>query len=171
MPPAQVAARQEATKKYIIFAGFETMDTQSARQALPNNRLAWCENLQIVGPNQLVCMNGPAAATTTLANETILQEYFANYTPPGGVKTDYIISVTASGAGYQTVVQTGVTTQFALAGTFSSAPDMTVWSSQRILIADATSGYCTWDGHVSVRSGGVSPNIVVTNGGSGYGAP
>jgi len=171
MPPPNVAQRQEATKKYIIFAGFETMDTQSARQALPNNRLAWCENLQIVGPNQLVCMNGPATATATISGETILQQYFANYTPPGGVNTDYIISFCASGAAYQTVVQTGVTTKFALAGTFSSAPDMTVWSSQRILMADPTAGYCTWDGHAFVQSGGVSPNIVVTAGGSGYGAP
>jgi len=169
--PTNVTGRQEATKKYIVFSGFETMDTQSARQALPVNRLAWCENLAIVGPNQLVCMNGPATQLTNIPGETISAQYYANYTPPGGVNTDYIISFCQSGAGYQTVAATGVTVKFALAGTFSPTPDMTIWSSQRILIADPTAGYCTWDGHTFVQSGGVSPNIVITNGGSGYGAP
>jgi len=36
---------------------------------------------------------------------------------------------------------------------------------------DATGGYATWDGTLFVKSGGISPNINVTNGGSGYGAP
>jgi hypothetical protein len=48
---------------------------------------------------------------------------------------------------------------------------MTVFSSSRILIMDQTKGYATWDGTLFVGSGGISPNIVVTNGGSGYAAP
>ena len=171
MPPANVAQRQLATKKYCVFAKFQTMDTQSARQALPVENLAWCENLQIVGPNQLVACNGPATAIFTQAGISISAQYFANYTPPGGVSTDYIISFTTAGAGYQTNAQTGATVNFAVAGTFSAQPDMTVWASQRILIADPVAGYCTWDGHTFVTTGGVSPNIVVTAGGSGYGAP
>jgi hypothetical protein len=166
-----VSATQKSSKKYIIFSGFETMDTQQAREALPNNRLNWCENLQIVGPNQLACCNGPQPPLQLIAGETISGQFFANFTPPGGTNTDFIISFCQSGAAYQTVVATGVTTKFALANTFTPNPDMTVWASQRILIADPTAGYCTWDGHVFVQSGGVSPNIVVTAGGSGYGAP
>ena len=171
MPPANITQRQLETRKWIVFAGFETMDTQSARQALPDNRLAWCENLQIVGPNQLVACNGPLPPLTSIAGQSISSQYFANFTPPGGVNTDYIVSFTQAGAGYITVAATGVTTQFAVPGTFSPQPDMTVWAGQRILIADPVAGYCTYDGHVFVPAGGVSPNIVVTNGGSGYGSP
>jgi hypothetical protein len=172
MPPANVTQRQLATKKYIVFSQFTTMNTQSARQALPVGELAWCENLQIVGPNQLVACNGPMPPIANLgAGVSISAQYFANYTPPGGVNTDFIISFTNAGAGYQTNAQTGATVNFAVAGTFSPQPDMTVWASQRILIADPIAGYCTWDGHVFVQVGGVSPSIVVTNGGSGYGAP
>ena len=171
MTPANVTQRQLATKKYCVFAKFQTMDTQSARQALPVENLAWCENLQIVGPNQLVACNGPAAPIFTQAGISISAQYFANYTAPGGVSTDYIISFTTAGAGYQTNAATGATVNFAVAGTFSAQPDMTVWASQRILIADPVAGYCTWDGHTFVTTGGVSPNIVVTAGGSGYGAP
>jgi hypothetical protein len=168
---SKISETQKATKDYIIFRGFETMDTQSARQALPVNRLAWCENLQIVGPNQLIAVNGPAPSIANLAGEIILSMFSANFTPPGGVNADYIICFCQSGAAYQVNAVTGASVRFALSGTFSPAPDMTVWSSQRILIADPTAGYCTWDGHVFVQSGGVSPNIVITNGGSGYGAP
>lgn len=169
--PGDVAGLQQATKNYMVFSNFQTMDTQSAREALPNSSLAWCENLQIVGPNQLSACNSPAAAIAMIAGQTITAQYFANYQPPGGSPTDYIICFTQAGAGYQVNAATGATVQFATNGTFSSAPDMTVWSSQRILIADPVAGYCTWDGHTFVVSGGVSPNIVITNGGSGYGSP
>ncbi len=147
------------------------MNTQSSREALPANELAWCENLQIVGPNQLVSCQAPAAPIATLPGETIVSQWFANYTPPGGIATDYIICFCQSGAGYQVNAITGAFVKFAVAGTFSNAPDMTVWSSQRILIADPTAGYCTWDGLTFVQSGGVSPSFVITNGGSAYGAP
>lgn len=169
--PAPVSATQKATYNYIAYRGFTTMNTQSAREALPVNELAWCENLQIVGPNQLVACQAPALPIGTLPGESIVSQWFANYTPPGGVATDYIICFTQSGAGYQVNALSGAFVKFAVAGTFSNAPDMTVWSSQRILIADPTAGYCTWDGNTFVQSGGVSPNIVVTAGGAGYGAP
>lgn len=169
---AAISETQKATKSYIAFRGFETMDTQSAREALPVTKLAWCENLQIVGPNQLVACNGPAIAIQHLPGETIVSEFSASYAPTGVVPApDYIICFTQAGSAYQVNAITGAAVQFALAGTFSTAPDMTVWSSQRILIADPIAGYCTWDGNVFVQSGGVSPNIVVTAGGSGYGAP
>lgn len=170
MPGGGVSALQTQTKSYIAFRGFETMDTQSAREALAVSKLAWCENLQIVGPNQLVACQGPAIPVSSLPGEVILSQFFANFTPPGGVNTDFIICFCLSGAAYQVVAATGAFTKFAIANTFSIAPDMTVWSSQRILIADPISGYCTWDGITFVRSGGVSPNIVVTAGGGPFGA-
>ncbi|HEY6254038.1 MAG TPA: hypothetical protein VI685_29140 [Candidatus Angelobacter sp.] len=169
--PAKESPNQLDPLKYIVFSGFETMDTQSARQALPNTRLNWCENLQIVGPNQLVVCNGPSSPVNTLPGESISSQFYANYTPPGGVNTDYIICFCASGAAYQVNASTGASFKFAVANTFSTAPDMTTWSSQRILIADPVAGYCTWDDNVFVQQGGVSPNIVVTAGGSGYGTP
>lgn len=169
MAPLSVA--QVNTKGYMAFRGFETMDTQSAREALPPNRLAWCENIQIVGPNQLVACNSPVASIVNIPGETILSQFAAAFTPPGGVLTDYIINFCQSGSAYQTVTQTGVTTQIAPPGTFSISPDMTVWSSQRLLFADTTAGYSTWDGHTYVRQGGVSPNFFITNGGSGYATP
>jgi hypothetical protein len=45
---------------------------------------------------------------------------------------------------------------------------MTQWKSERILIADPTAGYCTWDNVTFTKSGGISPSLNITAGGSGY---
>jgi hypothetical protein len=159
-----ISGLQRDTKKYIRYRGFQTMDTQSAREALDPTRLAWCENLEIVGPNQLVCCQGPAPALVNIPSQLISSQFSATFG-----NADYIMCFTESGAGYQVSAITGALTQIAPNGTFSAAPDCTVWSSKYLLIADASAGYCVWDGHVFVQSGGVSPSITITNGGS-YGS-
>lgn len=160
--PAEHLPKQETGRHYMVFHEFETMDTQSARQALKPNRLAWLENVQPIGANDLISVPGPKTAIATLTGETIVKQFYATY---GGV--DYIICFCASGAAYQVNTLGGAQVKFANAGTFTDA-DCTQWKSERILIADPTGGYATWDGIALVRSGGVSPQIVVTAGGTGY---
>lgn len=160
MPP------QLENRDVIIFEVFNGMNTQSARQDLAEDEAAWMENLQPIGPNNLLTVPSPKAKLTTITGETILQEFFA---PINGV--DYLMCFCASGAAYQVRLSNGAQTKFANAGTFSTNPDMTIWNLQRILIADSQAGYCTWDGTLFVQYGGVSPNIQVTAGGSGYTSP
>jgi hypothetical protein len=149
----------------MVFRDFETMDTQQARQALKPSRLAWLENCQPIGGNDLISVPGPSAALATLAGETVVKQFYANF---GGI--DYVVNFCASGAAYTVNVANGVQVKFANAGTFTD-PDMTQWKSERILIADPTGGYATWDGIALVRPGGVSSNIIVTAGGTGYVTP
>jgi len=85
--------------------------------------------------------------------------------------TDYVIAFTAAGAGIAINANSGAQTTFAAAATFSALPDMALFASSRILIMDATGGYATWDGTLFVKSGGLSPNINVTAGGTGYSSP
>lgn len=151
-------------KNYLVYQGFESMDTQQARIGLQDNRLAWCENQQIIGPNDLFTVPGPAkTALLTIPNETITLSFYANYN-----NSDLLIAFCQSGAAYQVAVGSGTSVKFAAAGTFSANPDCTTWASQRILIADPTAGYCTWDGTAFVKSGGISPNVLVTAGGTLY---
>ena len=150
--------------QYAVFEKFETMDTQLARIGLPLTRLAWCENLQIVGPNNLVTVPAPGAPIATIPGASIYR-----ISPAFLRNSLYYMAYTTDGAGYQVAARTGITVQFAPPGTFSD-PDTTIYRSDRVLIADPTAGYCTWDTVAFVKSGGVSPNIVVTNNGSGYGA-
>ena len=141
------------------------MNTKVARQNLPPKQVAWMENLQPIAPNDLQTVPGAAASIATLAGKTVAREFPANI---GAV--DYVIQFNTDGSCIAVNANSGAQTVVAAAATFSTTPDMTVFSSSRILIMDPTKGYATWDGTLFVGSGGISPNIVVTNGGSGYSA-
>jgi hypothetical protein len=151
--------------QFVIFDQFEKMNTKVARQNLPAKQVAWMENLQPIAPNDLQTVPGAAATLATLAGKTVSREFPANI---GAV--DYVIQVNTDGSIVAVNANTGAQSAFISAGFFSAAPDITVLGSSRILIMDTVGGYATWDGTLFVGSGGISPNIVVTNGGSGYSA-
>jgi hypothetical protein len=161
MALAPQAASQIGNSQFVIFDQFEKMNTKVARQNLPAKQVAWMENLQPIAANDLQSVPGPAASLTTLAGKTVSRSFPANIGA-----TDYIIEFNTDGSAIAVNANTGAQTVIATAGKFSTTPDMTVYSSARILIMDATSGYATWDGTLFVGSGGVSPNIQVTNGGT-----
>jgi len=160
-----ITATQTATKDFLVFNKFDTMDTQRARPSLPLTRLAWCENLQILADNQLVVVDGANPPLTQIFGKQISAQFYANYN-----NHDYLICFTLDGAGYQVDIGTGAQVTIGGPGTFSSAPDVTQWQSARVLIADPIAGYCTWDGTVFTKAGGVAPTVTVTNGGVGYGS-
>ncbi len=137
------------------------MNTKVARQNLPENEVSWQENLQPIADNDLQVVPGPAISISTLSGKTVSRSFPANI---GAV--DYIIEFNTDGSCIAVNASGGAQTVVAAAATFSPTPDMTVFASQRILIMDPTNGYATWDGTLFVGSGGVSPNIQVTNGGT-----
>src|SRR5216684_528271 len=165
-PQSQRRANQVGDSKFIIFSAFKKMNTKVARQNLPENEVSWMENLQPIADNDLLTVPGAATALATLAGKTVSRSFPANI---GG--TDYVIAFNTDGSCIAVNALTGAQTAVAAAATFSAFPDMTVFASSRILIMDATGGYATWDGTLFVKSGGISPNIHITSGGSGYGAP
>lgn len=163
-PPGGGAENVQALrKKYIVFDSAQTMDTEPARVGLNPKHWQWLENVLIVGPNDLRAVPGLGSVLHTIAGKTISERYFAYFNA-----TNYLVVFTADGAGYTVGAESGATVNFASAGTFSASPDITQWEDQRILIGDPTAGYCTYDGTLFITEGKVSPNIVVTGGGSGY---
>lgn len=159
-------AQQFEDKDVIVFSELEGMNTQSDRHDLEEKKASWMENLQPIGPNNLISVPKQASSIATLPHDIVRQYYF-NFSSG----TDYEICFLSDGSAYSVTNPGGVSTQFAPPGTFSSSPDVTQWGSQRILIADPQAGYCTWDTVVFSKYGGVSPNIQVTAGGSGYTSP
>lgn len=151
----------------IIFSKFNGMSTQSVRHDLREDKAAWMENLQPIGDNNVLCVPAATQSIATLTGETITKKFYFQF----GQNTDYDICFCESGAAYAVTNPGGVITKFANAGTFSPTPDCTQWGVERILIADSVAGYSTWDTVTLVQFGGVSPNIGVTAGGSGYVAP
>ena len=162
MATGQLTGTQIATKDYLIFSDFETMDTHVARVACPPNRLPWCENLQPIGPNQLTTVPAPNTALTSIAGKTALKMWFAFYN-----NVNYEIVAETDGSMFQVNLASGVATQIAPAGTFSN-PDVTVWRSSVLLIADAQAGYSVWNGSALSKAGGISPQFTIVNGGTGY---
>lgn len=174
MPPRQQQEDGGPGTQFVVFADYSGgMDTQSAREGLPENKAAWIENLQPVAPNFLLGVPSPVAALATLTGESVVKVF------PGLIGTqDYIVAFCASGAGYTITVNGngngvpatgGLVVKFAPAFSFSATgPDMTVLNAQRFLFADSVAGYASYDGSVFVKQGTVSPNFAITAGGSGY---
>jgi hypothetical protein len=158
-------AEQRSQTKFIVFENFEKLNTQSVRQSLSEKELAWLENLQPISPNNLTTV--PAPSTTALATIGEITDTMF-YAALNGV--DYFVVFTTAGSGYLISIATGAVNHFAPDGTFSMSPDVTTWEASRLLIADSIAGYSTFDGVLYIGQGGVSPNITVTAGGSGYGA-
>lgn len=163
MPPGSIKFQD---KDVIVFNQMDGMSTQSQRQDLPEKKAAWMENLQPIAPNNIVCTPAAKAALASLAadSETISKMFYFNF----GQSFDYIVCFCVSGAAYTVTNPGGTIVKFADAGTFSLTPDTTQWGTERILIADSKAGYYTYDGTVAVGVGGISPNIQVTAGGTGY---
>jgi len=157
---------QVGNSKFILFQQFEKMNTKVARQNLSEKEVAWMENLQPIAANDFQTVPGAATALTTVGGKTVSRQFQANYN-----NNDYDIFFATDGSATQINALTGAQVTIAGPGTFSAKPDMVLFASKRILIMDATGGYATWDGTLFVKSGGISPNINITNGGSGYGAP
>jgi hypothetical protein len=162
----QPGVQQRSQTKFIVFENFEKMNTQSIRQSLSEKELAWLENLQPIAPNNLVTVLAPAAAALATITETVSTIFYADL-----MGVDYFVVFTTAGSGYLINIATGNVNHFAPDNTFSSQPDVTTWQASRLLIADSKAGYTTFDGTLYVNQGGVSPNITVTNGGTGYGSP
>jgi hypothetical protein len=157
------AAQQRQATKFMVMLGWKKMNTAVARQNLAPDELAWAENVQPIAPNYWHTVPAPNAALTTVMGRTVARQFPANIGA-----TDYIIFFSTDGSCTAVNANTGAQTSVAAASTFSTTPDMTVFASSRILIMDPTAGYATWDGTLFVGSGGISPNIHVTAGGSGY---
>lgn len=158
------AKEQFESKDIIVFNELNGMNTQSSRFDLDEKEAAWMENLQPIGKNNLLSVPAPAAVLHSIAGEVITKEYYFN----GPNSTDYVVCFCVSGSAYVITNPGGVQSTIAVANTFSLTPDCTQLGTQRILIADSKAGYCTWDGTIFVKEGGVSPNITITAGGSGY---
>jgi hypothetical protein len=157
---------QRSQQKFIVFDNFEKMNTQAQRTGLPNKQLAWLENLQPISENKLQVVPAAAAAAFASIPETINLGFYAFLNG-----ADYAILFTTAGSAWFINFTANTIGQIAPDGTFSQAPDCTVYQGSILLINDIKSGYCAWNTFAFSQAGGMSPNIIIRNGGSGFGSP
>ena len=166
-PGAAPRSQGQVPNRTLVFDRFTKMNTKVMRQNLLEEEAAWIENLQPIAPNDLKVVPGPQMPSLAeLGGSPIVRMFFGNIDP-----NDFIVAFTQGGGGYAILVNTGEVINFAPEWTFSTKPDMTVWAAQRFLIIDEQAGYSTWDTTAFITNGGLSPNVVITNGGSGYSSP
>ena len=162
----QPGGQQRSQQKFLIFDNFQKMNTQAARTGLPDNQLAWLENLQPLSENKLQVVPAAAAAAFSSIPETINLGFYAFLNGH-----DYAILFTTAGSAWFIDFTSNAIGQIAPDNTFSQAPDCTVWQGEVLLINDIQAGYSVWNTQCYVQPGGVSPNLVIADGGSGWGAP
>jgi hypothetical protein len=154
--------KKEAENQVMAFPSIQKLDTKKSRLNLPETLASWMENLQPIAPNNLVAVPAPGIQIASLGGQSITRVFGVTL---NGV--DYVIVATVAGLMFAVNLFTNQVLTIVGAGAVI-APDVTVYASQRILIADQALGYATWDGRVFVAALGVSPNIEVLTGGSGY---
>jgi hypothetical protein len=163
-PQADPGAAQRQISKLLQFPGWKKMNTKVARQNLPDDQLAWLENLQPISPHDMKLVPGPLVGIESFSTSTANRTWSANINA-----IDYIITFYGNGsiAGFMQAINANTGAAVTIQSGFTK-PDVTVFASQRLLIIDPVRGYSTWDGTLFVGSGGISPNIHITAGGTGY---
>ena len=157
-----MAQSPEQKKAYQIVKNFKGLNTKANRTAIDESEFSWLENAMPVGYANLKIVSGYANLTATFSN--VATSFFS-----ASVNlVDYVIAFESNGAAEAINLATGTKVTIAAAGTFSNAGvNVTEWKNDRILIADPSKGYFTWDGSFLISIGSVGA-IYITNGGTGY---
>ena len=161
-------AAAEQKKSYQVVKQFKGLNTKANRTAIEEDEFSWIENAQPVGyanikivPTYSQVSNSSNVAVTW--TNTVSQLASVNI----GLN-DYIIAFLTDGSAQYFNIQTAVTGNVAVAGTFSNAGiSYSQWYNDRMLILDPSKGLSSWDGNnvISIGSVGV---VAITNNGSGY---
>jgi len=154
----------------IVFEDFSGgLNTNSTRPGIKDNEPWWLDGFMYVGPNYIRTLPGigPTIFTAPSGGSIVFFDFFNIGSTP------YCFALHSDGGMWQINTNTKVATRMAADGTISnpSRAQMGVsqWGNQYFLIvATQTNGYWIWDGTVLYTAGTLGPQVVITNGGSGY---
>lgn len=153
-------SQQQGDHKFLALKKFRTINTQPSREALKEDEFAWLENLMPIGDAFAQTVPGPGAAAATVT-ASIQAMHFVNLGT-----ANYMITFTSAGGAQAVNLGSNVVTTIAAGGTFTT-PALDQWKSERVVIADPSNGYFSWDGTLFHQPGTLA-TITVTAGGSGY---
>ena len=159
-------AAAEQKKSYQIVKQFKGLNTKANRTAIDESEFSWLENAMPVGyANMRIVPTASNVGSVTFANTAV-------YLTSGNIGlNDYLLSFQADGRCEYVDLSTNAKGNVAVAGTFSSSGlRVSQWRNERILIADPSKGYYTWDGISLVFVGSVGA-IGIRDGGSAYTTP
>lgn len=158
---------QETPPQTFVFEKFGTLNTKANRPAIKNEEFFYVDGWFPIGDGNLRTLY--AEGSTLYSQATQIYVYPFNIGP-----ISYIAVFRSDGSATQVTVGSGVTKTIGPAGTFWSVtqtlPAAAQWQSKYLLIVSTNgpSAYWIWDGNVLFSPGGLSPEVDITNAGSGY---
>lgn len=149
---------------------FGGMNQQASRQGMEENEFFLLENFIKIGDGKLRTVWDKGTEVYTVPfGKTIVYFYFFNIG-----ETDYVAVFLNDGTAQQYNFSTAVVTDIStLANTFYDGGQLPVcgqWGTKYLLIANniTRNSYWIWDNDTLFSSGGLAPQVDITNSGSGY---
>lgn len=156
----------------VICEEFMGINTSTSRYGVDPKQLYWCDGWMPIGPKLLRVM--PDVGTKLWTSPTGAQISFFDFANIGAMPIK--VSFLNDGSVWQVNTLTKTQTQMMPITTIKNPAQtnigMSQWGSQYVIIvANQTNGYWLWDGATLFGAGGISPQVVITNGGSNYTNP
>jgi hypothetical protein len=159
-----------ANQELFEFKAYRSLNTKPTRPAVEEPDMAWTQNFQPLGEQNLRAMwdVGAAIYTTGGGGGTSITFFAA-----GNIAdTQYQFAFLSNGSIQAVNLTSLAVTQVAAASTITvptNAIGLSQWGSQYILIiAPQTNGYFIWDGTLFYQAGGLSPIVNIISDGEGY---
>lgn len=157
--------------QFFTLEKFGSINTKAQRPAIDDQEFSWIENYMPIGDGNLRSLYSNGATLYTAPGGKSIICHF----PFNIGNTQYICVFLNDGTAQQVQISNGAVVDISTTvGTFYTAggtfPAVAQYAAQFLLIVASTSNnaYWLWSGSTLYGTGGLSPFIVVTNGGSGY---
>ncbi len=153
----------------IVWQGFEGLNTKAAQQGIKDQEMFVCDGFMPLGPNNLRVLRDLGGAIYTAPGILTIKSFgFGNIGA-----TPICIVCLSDGSLIQVNTNTLVQTTIGGPGTITNFNmGFSQWSSlYSIIVSAQTNGYFLWDGASLFKSGSLSPQVTVINGGSNYTSP
>jgi hypothetical protein len=161
-------ASQEQQKRYTVLKTFGGINTKANRTAIKDSEFGWLENAMPIGDSNIKIVPAQSAVTDSTGNAVVFANTTSFLTSTNINVSDYIVSFQIDGRAQAFNLTSNVTSNVAVAGTFSNANvSAAQWKNERLIIADTDKGLSSWNGANVVSIGSVGL-IAVSNPGSGY---
>ena len=161
-------AAAEQKKSYQVIKQFKGVNTKANRTSIGEEEFAWLENAQPVGSGNLKITPSRGAVVDSGNTAVTFANTVVYLTNANINNSDYIVAFEDNGQAEFFNLTTAAKGNVAVAGTFSNfGVETSQWKDERLLIADPSKGYFTWNGNSTVFVGSVGP-IGAVSVGSGY---
>lgn len=143
--------------------------TQTTRPGVPDQKCWWIDGFIPLAPRNLRTLYGIGTFLfTATSGTTIVCFYFYNIGD-----TPFVVVFLSDGSAIQVNTNSGHTKTILAPGTIT-APSITQLGISQygrqylLIVAEQPNGYWVWDGSTLFTAGTLSPNVTLTNVGSGY---